>query len=71
MKILGGIVTAIGALLVIGSIGNDDFETRFPAEAAVGFAQNVEHALIGVAVLAIGALIMYLASNDRDSSRYY
>ncbi len=57
-KTIGGILLAIGILVVLGSIGNDDYGTLYPSEATCTLAQNLLHAAGGAALIGIGALCL-------------
>ncbi len=71
MKILGGGLLAIGFFVTVGAIGNDDYGVQYPAEATCTFAQNITHALIGMGIVVIGAIILHFAPKSGNRDSYY
>ncbi|MFA5098960.1 MAG: hypothetical protein WC461_01935 [Candidatus Paceibacterota bacterium] len=57
MKKVGVIAMVLGVLIVLGSIGQSDFETLILAEETTPFCQIQLHCLAGLALFVLGLLI--------------
>lgn len=70
MKVLGGILLAVGLLVAAGAIGNDDLGSMYPDEATCTFAQNAWHAGIGLVAAIIGTCLLNRAAKNIPTRCY-
>ncbi len=68
MKIVGGLLMAIGFIVTVGAIGTDDYQTQYNITNGTSFEQILLTAAVGMVVFLIGFLV--LRAGERRSGYF-